>query len=522
VDDTVSIPVRFRSLGHRESQAEIIVKLNGREIARKVVDLPDSDDLRETLSFVPTLADAAPGKQEMTAEIRLLGEGEKPADELTKSVRIVDRKVKVLVVDSIPRWDFKFLQRALLRDRRVEPRFWLSQGDKVAMNAGAPFLPAFPANREELFAYDLLILGDLPASTFSTVQLEAIRDFVAEGGGLIHIAGRLAGPSTFNGTLLADLLPVECPSQNFPIDSGTRPAGFRPELTPLGVRSAVLRFSDDATESARIWRTLPEMYWHYPVTKLKPAADALVVHPTAKMPDGKPMPLLAAHYYGKGYAVFCAFDETWRWRYNEADKFFGRYWTQTVYIAGVPRTLGTKLTQLSLDTPDPLLGKTGQLYARLFKSDLTPQSADQVEGLLERLDVGPEDKDRSTRITLRRLPGVTGDYTAAIPFNRIGKFTLTVDNGGNPGSVEYRVTLPPDHELSTGGMIEEDLKDLALQSGGKYYREEDLHTLPTAIEAKTVPVTQRQEWVLWNVWSLLWVIGLFTLEWFFRKFSSLS
>ena len=91
------------------------------------------------------------------------------------------------------------------------------------------------------------------------------------------------------------------------------------------------------------------------------------------------MPLLATHYYGKGYVLFCGFDETWRWRFNEADKFFGRYWSQAVYVTGVPRTLGTKLTQLSLDTPDPLLGKTGQVYARLFTPDLKPLTTDRVE-----------------------------------------------------------------------------------------------------------------------------------------------
>ncbi len=522
VDDTVSIPVRLRSAGHRDARAEIVVKLNGREVARKTFDLADGDDLSETLSFVPTVADAEAGKQDLTTSIRLVNDGDKPADELTRSVRVVDRKVKVLVVDSVPRWDFKYLQRALLRDRRVEARFWLSQGDKEAMAAGPPFLPGFPANREELFAYDLLVLGDLPASALTTVQLEAIRDFVAEGGGLIQIAGRQAGPASYVGTPIADVLPVEFSSQSFPIDAAARIASFRPQMTELGVRSAVLRLSDDPAENARVWKALPEIYWHYPVTRLKPAADALIVHPTSRTPDGKPMPLLASHYYGKGYVVFCGFDETWRWRYNEADKFFGRYWSQTIYVAGVPRSLGTKLTQMSLDNPDPLLGQTGQLYARLFKSDLSPQSADQVEGKLERLDAATDVKDRASRVTLRRLPGVAGDYTAAVPFNRTGKFTLTVDNGGNPGSVEYRVTLPPDHELSAGGMMEDELRSLAEQSGGKFYREEDLNRMPSQIERKTVPVTVRDETVLWNVWSLLWVVGLLSLEWFLRKFSSLS
>ena len=120
------------------------------------------------------------------------------------------------------------------------------------------------------------------------------------------------------------------------------------------------------------------------------------------------------------------------------------------------------------------------------------------------------------------MPGQTGDFITTLPFNTAGRFNLVVDNGGNPGTLEYRVTLPPDHELSVGGMAEDELRTLAERSGGKFYREEDLVTLSTSIKPKTVPITQREETVLWNIWSLLIVIALFSFEWFFRKFNSLS
>ncbi len=522
VDDTVSVPVRYRVRGYKDGKVEVVLKLNGNEVARKLVDLAEGDDLKEVLSFVPQQKDAQPGKQELTATVRAFSGADDTADELGKSVRVIDRKVKVLVVDSTPRWDFKFLQRALLRDRRVEARFILTEGDRKALESGPPFLPKFPATRQELLAYDLLILGDFPASYLTGEQQQWVRDFVTEGGGLIHIAGRQHGPASFHGTPLADVLPVEFQSVQFPIDSGSRPEPFRPELTPAGVRSPLLSLDDDPAESLRVWRTLPEIYWAYPVQRLKPAAEAFLVHPTKRTTDNKPMPLLAAHYYGKGYVLFCGFDETWRWRFNEADRYFGRYWSQAVYVTGVPRTLGTKLTQLSLDTPDPQLGKMGQLYARLFNPDLKPLTADEVEATVERLDVGPDDKDKITRLRLRKLPGQDGDYVAPVPFNQVGRFALKVDTGSDPATLEYRVTLPPDHELAPGGMAEEELRRLAEATGGKFYREEDLYTLPASVKPKTTPVTHKDEVLLWNRWALLWVIGLLSAEWFLRKFNSLS
>ena len=78
------------------------------------------------------------------------------------------------------------------------------------------------------------------------------------------------------------------------------------------------------------------------MTKLRPAAVSLLDHPREKIADDKPMPLLAMHYYGKGLVLFSAVEETWRWRFNEADKYFARYWGQVVYAIGLPHTLGSK------------------------------------------------------------------------------------------------------------------------------------------------------------------------------------
>jgi uncharacterized membrane protein len=411
-----------------------------------------------------------------------------------------------------------------MRDRRVEPKFYLTDADPRAMKSGEPFIPAFPADRKDLFAYDLLIIGDFPAGSLTPEQQGYLREFVAEGGGLIHIAGRQHAPASFVGTPLADVLPVEVPVAKFPIDSGLRPTGYRPELTPTGLRSGVLSLADDPVESLRMWRKLPELYWFYPVTKLKPASEVYLTHPTQRTSDNKPMPLMAAHYYGKGYVVYLGFDETWRWRFNEADKLFSRFWSQVVYAAGSPRTLGTKVTQLSMDTSDPQLGKTGQVYARLFTAKLDPLTADRVEARLERLDAAAGDAEKSVPVELRALPGQPGEFVATVPFNRVGRFALKVKGAPEtePGSLEYRVTLPPEHEMAPGGLAEDDLRKLAEASGGKYYREEDLHTLAASITPKSSPFAQREEILLWNKWLMLWVIGLLSAEWFLRKFNSMS
>jgi hypothetical protein len=271
-----------------------------------------------------------------------------------------------------------------------------------------------------------------------------------------------------------------------------------------------------------VWEGLEPVHWFYPVKKLKPAAETLLQHPTEKLADGKPMPLLAAHYYGKGYVLFAGFDETWRWRRNEADKYFFRFWSQAVYFAGVPRTLGTKMTQLSLDTPDPAVGRTGQVYARLLDRDLRPVKRTDLTAEVERTDAAGAKDERAGKLTLHPLPNQDGEYVATIPFDREGRFTLKVDNGRDSATLDYRVSLPPEHEQAAGGMTEEALRKLAEGSGGKFYREEDLHRLAASVPRQTAPFVQREETVLWNQWALLLVIALFAVEWTVRKLNGLS
>ncbi|HEY2910097.1 MAG TPA: hypothetical protein VGI99_07615, partial [Gemmataceae bacterium] len=536
VDDLVSVPVRYRVKDVPEGKAEIVLKYGDREVAHKLIDpVRQGDDLRETLYFIPTKEDAATPKQELTVTVRVTaGVGataEVLTDETVKNVKVVDRKLKVLVVDSLPRFDFKFLQRALLRDRRVEASFFLTEGDRQTMKAGKPWVPGFALGRDdfrkELFDYDLLILGDLPHAFWTPEQQDVIKEFVAEGGGLIHIAGRWHAPAGWTRSPIADVLPVEFEAQRFAIESPTRPVGFRPMVSPASVRSPLLSLEDDPLDNARRWRTLPEMYWHYPVTKLKPAAEAFLVHPTEKLADGKPMPLLAGHYYGKGYVVFMGFDETWRWRFNEGDKYFGRFWSQMVYVAGVPRTVGTKLTQLSLDVNDPVQGKTGQLYARLFTKDFQPVTMDEIEAKLVKLDADANDKEASVGVKLIAIRGSdnrpTGEYVATLPFNRTGRFSLKVDpNNGKAANLDYRVSLPPEHERAPGAMAEADLRKLAEATGGGFYREEDLFKMPEQVKSQTAPFSIRTETLLWNVWAMVALLVLLTAEWLVRKFNGLS
>ncbi len=520
-DDTVSIPVRWRCRGFKQGSAEIELRLGGRLVARREVALREADDLREVLTFTPRRTGEGEERTELAVVIRCKGHETFTDDnQMRRPVSVVDRKVKILYVEDAPRWEYKFLQPALLRDRRVEARFLLSSGDRRTLESGPPYLAAFPATRQELFAFDLMILGDVPPAFIGPERIGWVRDFVKEGGSLIVIAGRRNMPSAYHASPLAEVLPVEFgPGRRIGSDL-ERPQPYVPVLTRFGQRSEMLVLADTPEENIRTWQHLPPFYWHSHVTKLRPGAVALLVHPHKKTLD-QPLPILASHFYGKGQVFFMGTDETWRWRREAESRLTGRFWGQVIYQMGLPHLLGApKRVQLSLERPENSLGRPCDVYARVFDAEYRPYTGERIAARLEHLDAKPG-RERWRPLVLEAVHGQPGEYRASLANDAVGRFVINVEDPA-PASLEYRVGLPPQHELEVAGMAEEALREAAAAGGGKFYREEDLHRLASNLEPRNASFVTRSEVLLWNWPMFLLFLGLITVEWVLRKLANLS
>jgi hypothetical protein len=346
--------------------------------------------------------------------------------------------------------------------------------------------------------------------------MEWIRDFVSEGGGLVQIAGRQHAPAEYADTPLAELLPVEIGGGRVESQQGP----FVPALTRAGERSEMLALADTPDENSRTWQRLEAWQWQYPVRKLRAGATPLLVHPETKV-DGQPMPVLAAQQYGKGLVLFLGTDETWRWRYNTRDQYYARFWGQIAYQMGLPHLLGNlKRVQIDLEQTEVTLGRAGHVFVRLLDTEYRPLSVERLTARIE-----PQGKAtttaRSQTVTFQPVENQPGEYRALLAHAAPGKFVLKIDRP-EPASLGYEVKLPPSHELTEAGMAEDALREAATLSGGRFYREENLHELPDAVEPKTARLAQRQEVLLWNWWMLLLFVGLMTGEWLLRKMSNLS
>lgn len=529
IHDTVTVPVKWRAQGLPKGRLEITATLNGRNVLTEpiFVETENAEEISKNISFKPLEEDAKTGRQELVVSIKHVGGREE--DKTIKTIRFTDKKVKVLYVENVPRWEFKFLMRAFQRDKMVDATFHLIEGDKKTLEAGPPFIAAFPNTWKELSAYSLLIIGDVDAKFFTEEQRKWIRDFVDQGGGLAMIAGKKHAPASYLNTTIGDMLPVEFEVRQFPIDDQLRPLEYRPQLSSIGQLHPLMSLAQSRDENKEIWKKLPGWYWHYPIKKLKPAAMSLLEHPKEEIQDvgtqKRPMPLMAMQQYGKGQVFFSGVDETWRWRFNEAETYFGRFWGQIVYAIGLSNVVSGR-SNLMHGGGEPMLGKPSRIYVSLFTPDNRPLVRPTVNAKLEWVDAQTPEERVPQNIVFEPVRDQPGEYVATVANNRKGKQRVTiVDNVGPMSSLEYPVNPDKDHELAPGDFDEPELNKLGVESGGGYYREENLYELPNKVSTRTakienLPPSEVLLWTRW--WVLAIVISLFSVEWLVRKMSNLS
>ena len=109
-------------------------------------------------------------------------------------VVVEDRKEKILYFEGEPRFEVKFIRRAVADDENLQlvvlQRTAENKFLRIQVEDADDLLGGFPKTREELFQYRGLILGSIEASYFTPDQLRMIADFVNQrGGGLMMLGG---------------------------------------------------------------------------------------------------------------------------------------------------------------------------------------------------------------------------------------------------------------------------------------------------------------------------------------------
>lgn len=506
-----------------------------------------------------------------------------PEDDVsTHEVRVVDQRIKVLYVDNLPRHDWRFLSNYLTREpgvdatsrisearSRFEVQVLLQSADPLfeqPHSHGTPALTAFPRTRRELFAYDVVILGDVDwrrldrrGEEESRGLLKLLADFVEEGGGLALQAGvDYRNPLDLVDTPLGPLLPIQGKvADKKASERFDQP--FRIELTDAGVRHPIFSIVPGrdgglpgAEEIAAIWRGDDALsrewqwWWMYRAQDgLRPGAVDLarVRYGDRQGGDfldrrGEPFVVFASMRFGNGWVFWSSLDTISRIRRERRDEIYGAFWEQVIRYLATYRLLGgNKRFKITSDKDSYFVGETAALTITALDETFEPLDTEWLDGLsLEEPDAvggtGIRLLEGDQRPRSLKEEGLRGTYRLDVPLRRKGTVRAWIEGRAEGGAgrrgaeraekrieVSYRaredILKVPDHDA----LLEIARMTQPAGTSPKVLTLPQLETAVRALEARPrEKVLRRDEKSQWDrTWVLLLITGLLALEWLLRK-----
>lgn len=358
---SLMVNVEVSQRGFDGSSVQLVVEDSGRIVSTQKVTLPRGNEATTVRARVPT---TEPGARLFTFRIAPQpGEMVAENNVQTALVAVRNRKEKILYIEGEPRFELKFLRRAVEDDENLQLVTMMRTAKDKFLRLGVDdsleLVAGFPRTREELFAYRAIVLGSIEASFFTLDQLRMIADFVSErGGGLLMLGGRKAfAEGGYAGTPVADVLPVE-------LTAGREgePAfhEVKVEVTPAGAIHPATQLAASEAESAARWKTVPVVTSVNRVTRVKPGATTLLV---GSAPGGGDRTIaLAYQRYGRGTAIAFPIQDSWLWQMHAdvpvGDMTYTSFWRQVLrwLVNDVPGrvTVATATDQAGLNEPLPV------------------------------------------------------------------------------------------------------------------------------------------------------------------------
>jgi uncharacterized membrane protein len=466
-------------------------------------------------------------KPTRTGEVRYRVEVEPLAGEMTVDnnadrvdVVILDDRLNVLYVEGYPRYEYRYLKNAFLREKTMGLSVLLLEADEQFVQEGTDPIRRFPATFEELSRYDVVLFGDVDprGGWLSAGQMQMLLDFVGEkGGGFGLIAGQRYAPHRYLATPLEKLIPVRIDPEFLGRYETPLSSGYRPVLTPEGRQSRLLRFAGDRAASEAAFEALPELYWIARTLGPKPAASVLAEHPTMQTISGA-MPVLVTGRYGAGKLFFQATDDTWRWRKHSGELLHDTYWIQVTRELMEPERVAQD-RRFVIRTDRRVYG-----YGQAVMTRITVLDSDLLAGQEPTLRLVMQDAEgfAVAHFEAQRLSAESNLFDGTIVPPRVGRFTIKAQNiAPRPGERESSAVIrvdKPDLEARRPNADHGVLARIAEATGGRVVALDELDVEFARIKDRSVRIPDDVVEPLWDSKLVLLLFSLMiSVEWVLRK-----
>jgi hypothetical protein len=438
---------------------------------------------------------------------------------LTAPIAIREEKLRVLIVESLPRWEYRYLRNALSRDPGVDVSCLLFHPGLGKIGGGnADYIKKFPQGIEELSKYDVIFLGDVGVEEgqLNDEECRLLKGVVEHhASGLVFLPGFLGKQFSILSTELGDLSPVMLDSGQ-PEGWGSRsPNHF--ELTEQGQRSLLTKLAETPEENAAVWEGLPGFQWYAPVIRAKAGAEVLCVHQESSNEFGR-LPLLATRTFGSGKVLFMGTDGAWRWRKGVEDKYHYRFWGQVVRWMAYQRNMAKGETMRLYYSPEqPQVKQTISMTANVMDSAGGPLAKGDVSARI----IAPSGAVETIRFAAG--DDEWGQYSASATLKEAGKHQVTLSCRQTNATLETSLFVQGGVGERPGKAARPDvLEELSRVTQGEVIAMDNLESVIQKLAALPEPPPSIRRVQLWChpvVASIL--VGLLGLFWVARKYVGL-
>lgn len=511
-DKPVRIPFTIDSSLPREFLTTVTLKSSSGEVLTKDIRIAPMGRTYESINWKPE----STGDYSLTVSIPKHTD-ETIAENNSRSapIAIREEKLKVLVIESYPRWEYRYLRNALSRDPGVDVQCLLFHPGLEKVGGGSTdYIKAFPQAIEDLSKFDVVFLGDVGTADgqLTLEQCELIKGLVEhQASGLVFMPGWQGRQFELLATPLGELCPVLLDDSQ-PGGWGSRTPG-RFELTQRGRSSLLTKLADADSENVQVWEDLPGFQWYAPVVRAKASSQVLAVHGEMSNQFGR-LPLLATRTFGAGKVLFMGTDGAWRWRKGVEDKYHYRFWGQVVRWMAYQRNMAEGETMRFFYTPDqPQVRQTMSLSAHVMDTGGEPlQQGDVIARI-----VSPSGNTETVRFVAEgdQWGVFHGRYLPAEP----GKHQVTILCQQTSATLETSFFVQGQRLEQVGKPARPDvLRELSLVSRGTSVQPGEIDEVIQRLAELPMPPPAVRRLQLWShPLTAAIVVVLMGLFWIWRK-----
>ncbi len=495
------LPVRVSLLsdGYQSQTASITLRNDAGIQDDAQIRLPaDQSELSIDLSFLPQ----SEGSQNLRVSItRFEGEASYRNNSMSTGVQVLSRKRKVLLVGGSPDPDLAAIRSMLSEIDDIELST-ITQKDATSFYEKE-------AGLIDPKDFDAIILCGFPSFLASNAMTAKINGALAEKTPALFITTRSSNLESLDRTY-GEYLPARLKNPR----TGFVEIGLQPSSS--GLNHATFKI-DDLPEN--IWNMLPPLWASESLWEATPDAQTLATRNIRGIALDDPIVVARSRNQVRSIALLAA--GTWRWKTMPEDLDpIKHFWPdllsnsiQWITTSEDDRPVRVKPVRQRF-TNDEFVQFSGQVY----DESLNPVSDASLELVLS----GPDDEVYNHGM---QVVG-NGRYFVDIGRLQMGTYSFQANgkrNGAEIGKDQGRFSVGETaveyRETSANAQI---MRQIAFRSGGQSLNGSNQNSLGSRISAsnplRNLVKEQDKEIELWrNYGFLAALIGLLSLEWFFRK-----